>query len=67
MNKIKRKRAVPHSFEENIAIAKAELEAQLAKLRPGSEMEAIQEKIRQLRTATHMNEWLRSPGLKSPN
>jgi len=67
MNKTRRKRAIPHSFEENIAIAKAELEAQLAKLKSGPAMEAIQEKIRQLEAATHMNEWLRSPGLKSPN
>ena len=61
-----RKQSIPHTFEQNIATAKAKLEAKLAKLKPGPAMEALQEKIRQLETATHMNEWLRSPGLKPP-
>ena len=61
-----RKQSIPHTFEQNIAAAKTRLEAKLAKLKPGPAMEAIQEKIRQLETATYMDEWLRSPGRKPP-
>ncbi|MGY2903401.1 hypothetical protein [Bradyrhizobium sp. URHC0002] len=61
-----RNRSVPHTFQDNIAAEKAKLVAQVAKLKPGPAMEALEEKIRQLETALHMDEWLRSPGLKSP-
>ena len=63
---MKRRQSIPHTFEENIAAEKAKLEAQIAKLRPGPEMDALRKKIRQLDTASHMNEWLSSPGLQSP-
>jgi hypothetical protein len=63
---MQRRRSKPHTFEQNIAAEKAKLEAQLAKLKPGPEMEAVQKKIRQLETAAHMSDWLRSPGLKTP-
>ena len=62
----RRRRSAPHTFEENIAAEKAKLEAQIAKLKPGPQMEAIRKKIKQLETASHMNEWLSSPGLQSP-
>jgi len=62
---MQRRRSIPHTFEENIAAEKAKLEAQLAKLKPGPEMDALRQKIRQLDTASHMSEWLRSPGLQS--
>jgi hypothetical protein len=52
-----------HTFEENIAAEKAKLEAQIAKLNPGPQMDALLKKIRQLETAAHMSEWLSSPGL----
>jgi cell division protein FtsB len=61
----RRRRSVPHTFEENIAAEKAKLEAQLAQLKSGPEMDAIRKKIRQL-TASHMSEWLSSPGLQTP-
>jgi hypothetical protein len=63
---MQRRRSVPHTFEENIATEKAKLEAQMAELKPGPEMDALRKKIRQLDTASHMNEWLSSPGLQSP-
>jgi len=63
---MQRRRSVPHTFEENIAAEKAKLEAQIAKLRPGPEMDAVRKKRRQLDMASHMSEWLRSPGLQSP-
>jgi cell division protein FtsB len=62
----RRRRSVPHTFEENIAAEKAKLEAQIAQLKPGPEIDAIRKKIRQLETASHMSEWLSSPGLQPP-
>jgi len=63
---MQRRRSVPHTFEENIAAEKAKLEAQIAKLKPGPQRDELLNKIRQLETASHMSEWLSSPGLQSP-
>ena len=58
--------STPHTFEENIAAEKAKLEAQIATLKPGTQMDALRKKIRQLDTLSHMSDWLSSPGLQSP-
>ena len=63
---MQRRRSAPHTFEDKIAAQKTKLEAQVAKLKPGPQMDALREKIRQLETASHMNEWLSSPGLQPP-
>jgi hypothetical protein len=63
---MQRRRSAPHTFEENIAAEKAKLEAQVAKIKHGAQVDALLRKIRQLDTASHMNDWLRSPGLRSP-
>jgi hypothetical protein len=63
---MQRRRSVPHTFEERIAAEKAKLKAQVAKHKRGPQREALLEKIRQLETAIHMNEWLSSPGLRPP-
>jgi hypothetical protein len=63
---MQRRRSVPHTFEENLAAEKAKLEAQVAKLKPGPQKDALLRKIRQLDTAAHMSEWLSSPGLQPP-
>ena len=63
---MQRRRSVPHTFEEKIAAEKAKLEAQVAKLKPGPQKDALLRKIRQLDTAAHMSEWLSSPGLQPP-
>jgi len=63
---MQRRRSVPHTFEDRIAAEKAKLEAQIVQLRPGPQMDEILKKIRQLETASHMNEWLSSPGLQPP-
>jgi len=60
---MQRRRSIPRTFEENIAAEKAKLEAQVAKLKPGPQMDALLRKIRQLDTAAHISEWLSSPGL----
>jgi hypothetical protein len=61
-----RRRSVPHTFEENLAAEKAKLDAQVAQLKPGPQMDGLLRKIRQLETARHVNEWLTSPGLRPP-
>jgi len=48
-----RHRPVSRTFEENIAAEKAKLEAQLADLRPGPEMDALRKKLRQLDDRFH--------------
>ena len=63
---MQRRRSVSHTFEENIAAEKAKLEAQLVKLKPGHQMDALRKKIRQLDTASHISDWLSSPGLQPP-
>jgi hypothetical protein len=63
----KRNRSKPHSFDERIAAEKARAEAQLVHVGHGPEREAIVVKIRQLDTASRLNEWLSSPGLRSPS
>jgi hypothetical protein len=63
---MQRRRSVPHTFEDQIASEKSKLEAQVAKLPPSPQRDGLLRKIRQLETASHMNEWLSSPGLQSP-
>jgi hypothetical protein len=63
---MQRRRSAPHTFEQNIAAEKTKLEAQLATLKPGPEMDAVRKKIRQLDTASHISDWLSSPGLQPP-
>jgi hypothetical protein len=63
----RRRRSTPHSFEDQIAAEKSRLEEQAATLPPGPQKDVLLKKIRQLETATRMNEWLTSPGLQPPN
>jgi hypothetical protein len=63
---MQRRQSAPHTFAGNIAVERAKLEAELATLKPGPQMDAIRKKLRQLDTAAHLNEWLSSPGLQSP-
>jgi hypothetical protein len=63
---MKRRRSQPHSFEDQIAAEKIRLQEQLATSPHGPQRDALVKKIRQLETASHMNDWLRSPGLQPP-
>ena len=60
------RRSIPHTFEDRIEAEKARLEAQVARLRPSPKKDEMLERIRQLETAAHINEWLSSPGLQPP-
>jgi hypothetical protein len=63
---MQRHRSAPHTFDDRIAAHKARLEAKLARLRDGPKKDELLEKIRQLETASHMYEWLLSPGFQPP-
>jgi hypothetical protein len=53
-------------FEERLA-SQARLFREVAKsLPPGTERDGLMRKARQAETASHLTEWLTSPGLESP-
>jgi hypothetical protein len=54
------------SFEEGLASQASHLRDEAEKLRPGVERDNLIRRARQLETASHLNEWLNSPGLASP-
>jgi hypothetical protein len=59
-------RSHPQIFEVRLAEQKARLEKKASQLKPGPERDDLLKKAQQLDTATHINEWLNSPGLQSP-
>jgi hypothetical protein len=63
---MQRHRSVPQTFEGRMAAEKARLEARVAEFKPGPTEGRLLEKIRQLETASRINERLTSPGLKAP-
>jgi hypothetical protein len=63
---VNRKMSKPHSFADRITDEKQRLEAELAKAEPGPARDALLKKLRQLDVAAHADEWLTSPGLRSP-
>jgi hypothetical protein len=62
------RRRIKHklSFEERLANQARQLREQAKTLPPGVEREELLRKARQTETASHMNEWLSSPGLQPP-
>ena len=62
---MQRQRSIP-TFEDQIAADKARLKAQVALLRDGPRRDELLEKIRELENASHINEWISSPGLQPP-
>jgi hypothetical protein len=64
MNRIKSR---PHSFADRIAKEKQRLESELTKAEQGPARDTLLKKLRQLDVAAHADEWLSSPGLRSPS
>jgi hypothetical protein len=54
------------SFEERLAQEAYRFREQAKTLPPGAEREELIRKARQAETASHLNEWLTSPGLQPP-
>lgn len=63
------RRRFKQTEELEIRLAKEarRLREQAKTLRGGSVREALLRRARQCETASHMSEWLRSPGLQSPS
>jgi hypothetical protein len=51
---------------ERLLEEKKRLELDLEQTEPGPARNKLIDKLRQLETATHINEWLSSPGLRAP-
>ncbi|MDO8980681.1 MAG: hypothetical protein Q7V17_15755 [Afipia sp.] len=56
------RKTIEQNWRDEAEAAKQEA----ASLPPGPEREALLKKFRQLNTASEMNGWLTSPGLKAP-
>jgi hypothetical protein len=61
-----RRRSQPHSLEENLNAEKARLEAAFENIEPGPHRDLLERKLCEIETASHINEWLSSPGLQPP-
>jgi hypothetical protein len=55
------------TLEERFAQEAERLREEGETLPPGSERETLFRKARQAETASHLSEWLRSPGLQPPS
>jgi hypothetical protein len=51
---------------ERLTEEKKRLDIQLGQVGPGVARNKLLDKLRQLDTAAHINEWLSSPGLRAP-
>jgi hypothetical protein len=62
------RRRIKHqtSFEERLAEQARKLREQAKTLSPGKERDALMRRARHAEIASHINEWLTSPGLASP-
>jgi hypothetical protein len=65
---IKRRNRTKHTktFEERLAEEAARFKEAAAQLPPGPQREIYLRRARQAETASHINEWLTSPGLQPP-
>jgi hypothetical protein len=54
------------SFEERLAAETQRLKTQAKASPPGTQREGLLRKARQAETASHISQWLNSPGLASP-
>ena len=54
------------TLSDRLAVEKKRLESEMGHVGPGSARKKLLEKLRQLDTAAHINEWLSSPGLRAP-
>ena len=61
-----RKRSNTHTFAGNIEARKRQIEAELAKVPDASSRERLVQQIKALDAARHMEGWLRSSELRSP-
>jgi hypothetical protein len=56
----------PQSFEERLAEEAARFKEAAEQLPHGTARELLLRRARQAETASHMSDWLKSPGLRAP-
>jgi len=63
-----RRRSIKHTatFEERLAKEAERFRQAAEQAKPGMERELLLRRARQAETASHMSEWLKSPGLQPP-
>ena len=54
------------SLNERLKVFSDQLKAKAAKLRPGAERDALRQRARIADTASHIDQWANSPGLRPP-
>ena len=59
-------RATRPALEDRIFQAIKDLEERVKNLPPGLEREKLTRRIRVMNTSNHLNDWLASPGLRTP-
>jgi hypothetical protein len=64
VKRIRRKQTT--SFDERLQRAASEARRSAEQLPPGPQRDMLLKKASQAETAAHINEWLASPGLRSP-
>lgn len=62
----RRRSKQPDTLEQRLADQAKRLHEEAKLLPPGPERDDLVRKARQTETASHMNEWLGSPGLRPP-
>ena len=55
------------TLEQRLAQEALRIQEQVKSMAPGRDRELLVRKARRLKTALHVNEWLSSPGLKTPD
>ena len=55
-----------HTIDDNLNAERARIIAELENTQPGPQRDLLESKLRQLETASHIDEWLTSPGLQPP-
>jgi len=66
MSQQRRRFKQTRSLQERLTEQAASLRAQAKLLEPGAMRETLLRRARQAETASHMDEWLRPPGLQPP-
>ena len=54
-----RRRWEPHTFKGNLDAENARLEAKRKNMQPSQQRDLLEHKLRQIKTAVHIDEWLR--------
>jgi hypothetical protein len=54
------------SLQDRLALHALRLKEEAQALRPGPDRDAMMRRARQAETASHMDDWLSSPGLQTP-